>query len=335
MLIALVAVLLAIKVPAAAPRTQASNAGYKSWVMATLPDSAEGLAMDPQGRIYAIVTMTGEVVRLDEKGGYEHYATVPSKELSTAGASLGAAFDRNGNLYIAYFWLGSKYGWENDPMHLSCRDSTDRYTGVYKVDAATRTATAFATKADGWPVCLPDDVAVDSQGNVYVTDLTLSGIWKLSVDRKFTLWSAHRLLQSPPEPYGDEVAGANDLVLDRTERNLYVATDSYPAVIRIPINADGSAGSAVVVAKYLSPLDGIELDDAGTIYVTEPSDNQIVALSPDGKRRTVIATADTAPLGSPTSLVYRRGVLCATNFGSYTTGPKPRNVMCMSGFRRP
>lgn len=41
------------------------------------------------------------------------------------------------------------------------------------------------------------------------------------------------------------------------------------------------------------------------------SSNRIVAISPDGKRRRVIATSDTAPLGNPTSLVIRQGVLCA------------------------
>jgi hypothetical protein len=52
-------------------------------------------------------------------------------------------------------------------------------------------------------------------------------------------------------------------------------------------------------------------------------------------RTSAYSTADTVPLSSPTSLEYRRGVLYAANVGSYTTGSKPRNVMCMSGFRRP
>jgi sugar lactone lactonase YvrE len=302
--------------------------------MARLPDSPEGLAVDAQGRLYAVIAATGEVVRLDEKGGYEHYATVPSKELSTAGVSLGAHFDRSGNLYIAFFWLGSHFGWD-DPLHLACRDSTDRFTGVYKVEAATRKVTPFVTKADGWAVCVPDDVAVDSQGNLYVTDLTLSGVWKISAERKFTLWSADPLLQWPPKPYGDLPEGVNDLVLDRAERNLFVATDGYPAVIRFPINADGSAGLPVVVARDLAPLDGIELDEAGNIYVSEPSYDRIEVLSPDGKQRGVVASDEVAPLAGPTSLVYRKGILCTTNFGDYMKAPKSGSVTCMVGFRRP
>lgn len=42
--------------------------------------------------------------------------------------------------------------------------------------------TPLATKAEGWPFCYPDDVAIDSSGNVYMTDLTYSGIWEISPD---------------------------------------------------------------------------------------------------------------------------------------------------------
>jgi len=307
---------------------------YKAWVMAELPESPEGLAMDPRGRIYAIIAKPGEAVRLDERGGFEHYATVPSRELSTAGYSIGADFDRNGNLYVAYIWAGSKWDPESDPMHLACRDSTDQFTGIYRVDAKTHEVTPFLTKADGWPVCLPDDITVDSEGNLYVTDLTLSGIWKLSADRKFTLWSADPLLQWPPKPFGEAPDGVNDIVLDRDERNVYVATDGYPAIIRFPIQADGSAGAPVIVARDFAALDGIEIDDSGNIFVSEPTYARIWMLSPDGKQRIAVATAETAPLISPTSLVYRSGMLCTTNFG-LTERPKPRNVTCISGLRVP
>jgi len=315
-------------------RSPDTTSNYKAWVMATLPESPEGLAIDAQGKIYAVVVKPGEVVRLDEKGGFEHYATVPSQELSTAGYSIGADFDRSGNLYVAYLWAGSKWDPENDPLHLACRDSTDRYTGIYRIDAKTHRVTPFVTKADGWPVCFPDDVAVDSKGNIYVTDLTLSGIWKLTADGKFTLWSADPLLQWPPKPYGDAPEGVNDLVLDREEKNIYVATDGYPAVIRFPIAANGSAGAPIVVARDFAALDGIEIDDVGNIFVSEPLYNRIQMVSPDGKQRAAIATTETAPLGNPTSLVYRKGMLCTTNLG-LTSDPKPRSVTCISGYRAP
>lgn len=334
--IALLSASLPIRAYAAAPPDAVvSHGDYKSWVMATLPGPPEGMAVDAQGRIYAIVITTGQVMRLDEKGGYELYATVPSAKLATAGYSIGATFDAKGDLYVAYFWLGSKFHWHNDPQQLACRDSTDQYTGVYKVDARTREVTPVVTKADGWPTCIPDDIAVDSQGNLYVADLTLSGIWKIRPDRTFTLWSAHPLLQWPPQPYTPDRAGANDLVIDQAGKNLYVATDGYPAIVRLPIQADGTAGEPELVAQHLAPLDGIELDDAGNVYVTEPERNRIIAFSLDGKRMAEIATGDTAPLSRPTSLVFRKGMLCTSNLGDILAGSKSQTVTCISGFRGP
>jgi sugar lactone lactonase YvrE len=317
---------------AAAPSFPGAGPDYKSWVFPAVPGQPEGLAMNSRGRLYAVVLAKREVYRLDEKGRHELYATVPSKEQSTVGYSVGAAFDRNDNLFVAYFWGGSKQPWENDPLQLACRDSTDQYTGIYRVDAATRAVTPVLTKAQGWPVCVPDDVAVDAQGNIYVSDLTLSGIWKIRKDGSFVLWSADALLQWPPPPFGQVFAGANPVALDHDEKNLYVGTIGHPAILRIPVEADGSAGKPVIVAQDVAPLDGLELDAEGRIYASEPTYNRIHVIAADGKRRTLIATEDTAPLQHPTSLVYRNGTLCAANFLS-ETDPRPGTVVCISGFR--
>ena len=106
---------------------------------------------------------------------------------------------------------------------------------------------------------------------------------------------ADPLLQWPPRPYGEVLAGANPIALDASGANVYVGTVGSPAVIRIPVEADGSAGKAVVVAKDLAPIDGLELDESGRIYVSEPSYDRIYAISPDGKQRTLIATGKLRP----------------------------------------
>ena len=307
--------------------------GYRAWVMADLPGAPEGLTVDADGRLYATIPKLGAVVRLDERGGYEQIATVPSADLAPAGRIFGLEADHHGHLYVTYVWNYSEED-ENDTSHAHCRDARDTHTGIYRVDIATGHVTPLISRASGWPGCFPDDIAVDSKGNLYVTDLTLSGIWKIDPEGRFTLWSAHPLLQWPPAPYYAVPEGANDLVIDAAEKNLYVATDGDPAIVRVPIAADGSAGPAVVVARDLSPLDGIELDERGNIYVSEILRNEISVFSPDGSQRIVIATAATAPLVNPTSLIYRRGMLCVANMGWNVT-PEPRTITCVTGFRRP
>ena len=165
--------------------TAPASAQFKAWVMAKLPDTPEGMAVDSKGNIYTTLFHTGEVIMLKDDGSYDHIAWVPSKEESGKGDLIGLDFDKEDNIYAAYK-AHSKYDATDltDPFHPSCRDATVTRSGVYKIDAKTRKVTAFATKAEGWPFCFPDDVAIDSQGNVYLTDLTYSGIWKISPDGK-------------------------------------------------------------------------------------------------------------------------------------------------------
>jgi sugar lactone lactonase YvrE len=321
-------------VMAASPTFPGATAQYRSWTAASgLPGSPEGLAIDAQGHIYASISDTGEIVRLDGRGGYERIASVPSAALARSGFTLGLEFDHQGSLYAAYVWKSSLRN-DNDRYDLACRDSTDQYTGIYKIDVHTGHVAAVLTKHEGWPVCFPDDIAIDAQGNLFVTDLTLSGIWKIAPDGRFSLWCTDPLLQGASKSGGTRSDGANDLVLDASGSNLYVATDGYPAILRIPIRTDGSAGPVVVIASDLSPLDGIELDDKGNIYVTETYRSEMSVFAADGSRRIVIATKETAPLVNPTSLVYRNGVLCTANLG-WSVTPPPRSIVCVSGFKKP
>ena len=151
------------------PLFPGATPAYKSWTVAHLPGAPEGLTQDSGGRLYAAVSTTGEIVRLEAKGKYTRVAVVPSRELAEAGRTWGIGFGPDGDLYAAYVWHYSEAE-EMDAFHLGCRNSKDQYTGVYRVNIKTGAVTPWVTKHDGWPLCFPDDVAVDSAGNVYVTD---------------------------------------------------------------------------------------------------------------------------------------------------------------------
>ena len=322
---------------AASPR---STAQFSSWVMAKLPDNPEGLALDSQGNLYTTLVSTGEVVMVRQNGSYEHIAWVPSREESGKGVLLGLDVDKADNLYVAYT-ARSKRDWETEltnPFHPACRDATVTRSGVFKIDAKTRKVTALATKADGWPFCYPDDVAVDSSGNVYMTDLTYAGIWKISADgKKVALWSAHPLLNWSSKPYSGLPLGVNDLTLDKQGKNIYAVTDGDPMVLRIPIEDDGTAGEPVALPTGFSAFDGIELDSKGNIYVSEILLNQIWVLSPDGSQRILIASRQNAPLDNNTSLILKGDVLCTANLGFSHARPEDadRTIVCMKGFALP
>lgn len=317
-----------------------ASAQFHAWVKAKLPDVPEGLAKDSKGNLYAALVNLGEIVRIKDDGTYAHVAWVPSHEESGKGEVFGLDFDKSDNMYVAYVGR-SKRNFASDladPFHPACRDATVTSSGVYKIDALTRKVTPLATKAEGWPFCFPDDVAVDSHGNVYMTDLTYSGIWKISPDgKKVDLWSSGPLLNWSSKPYSGLPLGVNDLALDNEEKNVYAVTDSEPLVVRIPIKDDGTAGEPVPLPSGFSLFDGVTLDDKGNIYVSEILLNQIWVLSPDGSQRILIATKRNAPLDNNTSLVLLGDTLCTANLGfaHAKLEDADRTVVCMKGFEVP
>ncbi len=148
---------------------------FKAWKYTQLPDTPEGIGIDSQGNLYAALFHTGELVRLEENGAYTHIAWVLSKEASGEGELVGLDTDKHGNIFVAYKGH-SKYDNLMDPHHPGCKDVTEITSGVYRIDAKTHEVTAVATRGDGWPFCFPDDVDIDDAGNIYLTDLTYSGL---------------------------------------------------------------------------------------------------------------------------------------------------------------
>jgi sugar lactone lactonase YvrE len=318
----------------------AATAEYKAWVLATFDDTPEGLAVDSNGNIYATLFHTGRIIKLTPDGKKEVIAVVPSEKDALKGDTVGIDLDKDGNIYVAFKQTSPKYEANNltDPFHAACRDATVTLSGVYKIDSKTRRVAALATRADGWAFCFPDDVEIDSSGNIYLADLTYSGIWKISPDGKqVKMWSSHPLLNWSTTPYSGFPLGVNVIVMDKEEKNIYAATDGDPMILKIPIKPDGSADEPVIVSRGHTPFDGIELDDRGNIYVSEILRNEIWVVSPDGAQRMLVASKRTAPLDNNTSLIWHKGMICTANLGFAHTKVEDaaKTIVCVSGFERP
>jgi len=320
--------------------TIALSGDFKVWVYATLPDVPEGLAIDSKNNLYATMAHTGEVVLIKDDGSYEHIAWVPSKEESGQGEIYGLDVDTEDNIYVAHTQHSKYMNIQADipmPHHPACNDVRVTRSGVYKIDAKTHKVTPVATRAEGWPFCFPDDVDIDKNGNIYLTDLTYSGIWKISPDgKKVTMWCDDPLLNwgNTPLPLG-----VNVLVFDKGEKNIFAATTTQPGrIVRIPIKEDGSAGKAVIHSAGHTIFDGIEIDDEGYIYASENALGQIIVISPKAgwaglTPRKVIARG--APLQGNTSLVLRDGVLYVANLAYGVPKEKQnRTIIAIKGFSK-
>ncbi len=312
-------------------------------VYSKLPAAPEGLCLDSKGNLYASMPSRNEVVLLNRDGSYDHVAWVPSKEDVGKGEIFGIEVDKEDNILVAYVEYSKYISLGEDlmnPHHPACGDVNVRKSGVYKIDARTRNVTAVATRGDGWPFCFPDDVALDKAGNIYLTDLTYSGIWKISPDgKKVIMWSDDPLINwsDPALPMG-----ANPIVIDKQNKNIYVATTTMDGrIVKIPIKEDGSAAKAELVSRGHTYFDGLEIDDEGYIYAAESSTsiNQIILIPPDTvgwlgmTPRKVIARGD--PLQGPTSIVIRDGVLYTANL-AFGLPPEKKNnaVVAVENFSK-
>jgi len=286
------------------------------WVYSKLPAAPEGVCVDSKKNLYATLHNTGEVVLLKGDGSFEHVAWVPSKEEGGQGEIYGIEADKDDNLYVAYLQNSKYLDIHKDipsKNHPACHDVRVTKSGVYKIDAKTRQVTPVATRGDGWPFCFPDDVAIDKAGSIYLTDLTYPGIWKISPDgKKVTMWSDDPLLGWLSDP--TLPLGVNALVLDKEQKNLYCNTTTLDGrIIKIPINADGSAGKAQVYSRGHTWFDGIDIDEEGYVYGSLPGANEIVVIPPKGYPNRIIIAS---PLfQGPTSLVLRDGILYTANLG--------------------
>ncbi|MBW2062030.1 MAG: SMP-30/gluconolactonase/LRE family protein [Deltaproteobacteria bacterium] len=328
-LLAITAMLIAFQVQGLALAEQT-----RVWVYTKLPGVPEGLCIDSKNNLYATVSFTGELVKLKDNGAYDHVAWVPTKADSGKGQVIGIEADKSDNILVTYKEFSKKWEGLLNPRHPDCNDVTVKKSGVYKVNPSTGKVTPVLTRAEGWPVCFPDDIAVDNAGNIYVSDLTYSGIWKISPDGKVTMWCDDPLLNwSDPSL----ALGVNVIVLDKQQKNIYAATTTIEGrIVKIPIKKDGSAGKPRFHSRMHTYFDGIEIDDEGYIYASEPGLNQIIVVSPKAgfvTPRKVIARG--APLEGPTSLVLRDGVLYTANLAyGWPDEAKSNTVIAIKGFTK-
>lgn len=327
-ILAMAAAITAAATPAAAE---------PSWrVLTQFDDAPEGLASDGQGGLFASLYHSGRVVRVGADGKVTEIATLRSVVGDAKGSTLGIEWDGADTLYVAFAEYSERYSWPANIglVREACGDSTVKHTGLYKVAISTGKVEAVATRADGYPFCFTDEPTIGPDGSVYLSDLSFSGIWRYSPKTgEVTMWSKDPLFDAGPHPMSGFPVGVNGIAVSPAGDAVYGVTGGNPMVVRIPINADGSAGQGVKVAFGYDNMDGIAFDKAGNIYVTEAIRHEIWKLSPDAAKRQQIGNPLDAPLGSPANIAFVGDEICATNLNFFGNLPpeKANTIVCVSG----
>jgi plastocyanin len=244
----------------------------------------EGLAVDESGTLFAGMAPTGEIREFSASGSSSTYAQLPAPG---AGFLLSMEFDSNGALFAAM-------------------SSFDEAThGIWKIPPGGGDGELFAAlPVEGFPNAL----VFDGEGNMLVTDTIRGAVWKIDTEGNVTTWASDPLLLGtlPPGPVGFPL-GANGIAFDADLENVYIANTDKSRIVRIPVNEDGSAGTAEVFVEDTGNLggpDGITFGGDGYLYVALVGSDAVVKVSPEG---VITLLAQGGPLQNPSDVVFGLG----------------------------
>jgi sugar lactone lactonase YvrE len=243
----LVAVLAAVLLVVSSAGAQASAQVTRVLTLpTTLPES---IAIDHQGTMYLSVPFASEVIKVTPEGTQTTLASFPNAN------PLGVRLDHEGNVFVAV--AGS---------------------GLWRVPAGGGSAQQIVNQPAFW-----NGLAFDHRGNLFVSESASGAIWRLSKDGTFAIWTQSPLLQGTTNPgpcglvhpavAGFGPIGANGIAFDK-HGDLLVANTDLGTIVRVAVNADGTAGDAGVFSGPSCDLwgaDGIAFDNHDNLYVAANS----------------------------------------------------------------
>jgi streptogramin lyase len=258
----------------------------------TLPAGllAEGLAVHDGLFFVGTFSFTasdGTILVFDESGAIVQTFTVPG--LPAVGQ---LAFADDDTLFAVAGNLGTGQG-----------------GSVVRIDLDSGAVTTFAT---GFQV--PNGIAIDGQGNLFVTDLLAGNISEVTPDGVVSNFASSLLLAPALVPPLGINLGTNDLAFNARGTALYVTNVGQGTVVTVEIREDGTAGAITIFAQVPTP-DGVAFDRKGNLYVTSPFTNSIWVVSRDGSARQLSFDTSQESLNNPSNVAFQGHVLYVTNLG--------------------
>ena len=121
----------------------------------------------------------------------------------------------------------------------------------------------------------------DTQGNAYVSDSFNGTIWKVPMTGGAINWKTDPLLSpgtglTPP-------FGANGVEFSNDRKTMFVANTAFHQIIQIPVNPNGSAGTATIFITGINAPDGIMIDRRDNIWICSNQEDEIVVIDKTGK----------------------------------------------------
>jgi sugar lactone lactonase YvrE len=263
-------------------------------------------------------------------GALTNYFPAQGENLAQDHANSCIAFDGAGRLYVNNIQLG-----------------------VYRLDTETGAQEIYSPKFPDLPSCataapgtpcsptlldisvgaLPNDLAFDSAGNLYVTDSLQATIWRVPAGGGAAqIWFQDARLDSP-------YIGANGVRLDPTGARLFITHSldftGTGRIYTLPLVEQPTAADLQVFRTYApgEVPDGIAFGRSGKLYVAiaTPFGSGVSILRPDGSESARLKNpllSPTFPYDSPANIAFdRHGSLLVINHPFATMDPSHFTVL--------
>ncbi len=230
------------------------------------------------------------------KGVASEWADANRPGVATDSFIEGPSFDADGNLYVvdipfgrvfkitpdARWSLAVEYeGWPNG-LKIGSDGRilvADYMHGLMELDAKAGRMTPILTSRNSESFRGCNDLHIAKNGDIYFTDQGQTGLHD-PTGRVYRLSTSGRL-----DCLIDTGVSPNGLVLDPSERVLFVAMTRDNAVWRMPIMKDGSVSKVGRFCTMFGPSgpDGMTMDKDGRLYVAHASLGHVLVFAPNGE----------------------------------------------------
>ncbi|MSW46666.1 MAG: hypothetical protein F2837_12115, partial [Actinobacteria bacterium] len=285
----------------------------------TATDSAllglNGMTVDSSGNIYISDNYSNKVFKITSDGvlsvfagaGFYGPLTPGPADSSALSSPSGLAADAAGNIYVVT--SSRQVAMITPDGTLSVVAGTGTWFDPNAHEYGGTEPVLVPGPATSVDLNSPNDVAIDSDGNLYILDSGYRQVLKVTTDGTLSVFAGNGSFDAPTEgPATSSAMGTPTGIAIDSSGNLYIADSLGGRVLQVTSGGNlsifagtGSTGLPTpgpAVSSTFGELTGIAADSSGNVFVTDFTNRVVAKITPDG---TLTIVAGNGYQGFPTA----------------------------------